>query len=60
MIGEIGRIVKLFIIVFMLMGCTSTSIKDDRYGHWIFRGSSTFQQVFQCVDKLEPHQDKEC
>ena len=58
MTGEIGRIIKLFIIVFMLMGCTS--IKEGKYGHWIFRGSSTFNQVFQCVEEYKPHQDKEC
>ena len=43
-----------------VFGCTGTSKKEDLYGHWIFRGSSTFQQDFQCVDKFEPHQNREC
>jgi len=53
---------KIFIMAFtvtVLFGCTGTT-SEDLYGHWIYRGSSTFKQVFQCVDKFEPHQNKEC
>ena len=51
----------LIMIALILIGCSSKETSTERkYGHWIFRGSSTFQQMFQCVDKYKPHQDKEC
>ena len=52
----------LLMIALILIGCSSkgTITNDGKFGHWIFRGSSTFQQIFQCVDKYKPHQDKEC
>ena len=51
----------LIMIALILLGCSSKGTSTEgKYGHWIFRGSSTFPQMFQCVDKLEPHQDKEC
>ena len=55
--------VKIFIMAFtvtVLFGCTGTNTKEGLYGHWIYRGSSTFPQIFQCVDKFEPHQNHEC
>ena len=56
---------KIFIIVavtFILFGCTTeeTSKTKPKYGHWIYRGSSTFDQIFQCVETFKPHQNKEC
>jgi len=52
----------LIMIALILIGCSSkeTSTNEGKYGHWKFKGSSTFQQIFQCVDKFEPHQDQEC
>ena len=52
----------LLIIVLVLIGCTpeGTSQKEAKYGHWIFRGSATFKQIFQCVDEFKPHQNQEC
>ena len=49
-------------ITLVLIGCTTegTSKTKATYGHWIYRGSSTFNQVFQCVEEFEPHQNKEC
>jgi len=51
----------LVMIGFILLSCSSKDTNTkSKYGHWIYRGSSTFQQVFQCVEEFEPHQDKEC
>ena len=49
-------------IALVLIGCTTegTSKTKATYGHWIYRGSSTFNQVFQCVEEFAPHQNKEC
>ena len=49
-------------IALILIGCSSKSTNEleGKYGHWKYRGSSTFPQIFQCVDKFEPHQNKEC
>ena len=54
-----GKIIIIVAFTVTVFGCTGTT-KEGLYGHWIFRGSSTFKQVFQCVDKYEPHQNKEC
>ena len=55
---------KIIIVAFTfaILGCTTegTSKTKGTYGHWIYRGSSTFNQVFQCVEEFEPHQNKEC
>jgi len=50
----------LLMIAFILLSCSSKEIGKATYGHWIYRGSSTFQQVFQCVEEFPPHQNKEC
>jgi hypothetical protein len=57
-----GKILIFVAITFTVLGCTTegTSNLEGKYGHWIYRGSSTFNQIFQCVDKFEPHQNKEC
>ena len=57
--------VKILIIVaftITILGCTTkgTGTSKGRYGHWIYRGSSTFEQVFQCVQTFKPHQNTEC
>ena len=54
--------VFLIMIALILIGCSSkgTSTKEGLYGHWKYRGSSTFPQVFQCVETFKPHQNKEC
>jgi hypothetical protein len=55
-----GKIIIIMAFTVTVFGCTGTSKKEGLYGHWIYRGSSTFKQVFQCVDKFEPHQNHEC
>jgi len=52
----------LLMIALVLIGCSSsqTSTNEGKYGHWIYSGSSTFPQVFQCVEIFKPHQNKEC
>ena len=54
--------VFLIMIALILIGCSNkgTSTKEGLYGHWKYRGSSTFPQVFQCVETFKPHQNKEC
>ena len=49
-------------IALVLIGCTTegTSTKKGRFGHWIYSGSSTFPQVFQCVETFKPHKNTEC
>ena len=56
-----GRIVIVAFMVTML-GCATkgSDTLEDKFGHWKYRGSSTFPQIFQCVDKFKPHQDIEC
>ena len=56
-----GKII-IVAFTFAILGCTTegTSKTKATYGHWIYRGSSTFNQVFQCVEEFEPHQNKEC
>ena len=57
-----GKIFIIMAITFAIFGCTTeeTSKTEPKYGHWIYRGSSTFDQIFQCVEIFEPHQNKEC
>ena len=47
---------------FAILGCTPERTNDleGKYGHWKYKGSSTFPQVFQCVQEFKPHQNKEC
>ena len=57
--------VKILIIMaftFTILGCTTegTSKLEGKYGHWKYKGSSTFPQVFQCVQEFKPHQNKQC
>ena len=61
-IVEIDLKIKLMIIAFLLIGCSSKSTNEleGKYGHWKYRGSSTFKQIFQCVDPFKPHQDQSC
>ena len=57
-----GKIIIIMAITFAILGCTTerTNKLEGKYGHWIYRGSSTFDQIFQCVQEFEPHQNKEC
>ena len=55
---------KIIIVActFAILGGTSERTDDlkGKYGHWKFKGSSTFPQVFQCVETFKPHQNKQC
>ena len=55
---------KIIIVAFTfaILGCTTERTNDleGKYGHWKYKGSSTFPQVFQCVETFKPHQNKEC
>ena len=57
-----GKIIIIVAVAFAILGCTTegTSKLEGKYGHWIYRGSSTFPQVFQCVETFKPHQNKQC
>ena len=52
----------IFMFVLMLIGCSNKEVgsMEGMFGHWKYRGSSTFPQIFQCVDKFKPHQDQPC
>ena len=58
MIEEIGRIIKLIIIMFILIGC-STKPSSPEIGHWIDSYPSEFS-VWQCVEPITPYRNKEC
>jgi len=57
-----GKVLIIVAFTFAILGCTTegTSKTKGTYGHWIYRGSSTFNQVFQCVEEFAPHKNKEC
>jgi len=57
-----GKIFIIMAITFAIFGCTTEkpSKLEGKYGHWIYRGSSTFDQIFQCVELFKPHKNKEC
>ena len=52
----------LLMIALILIGCSSkeAATNEGKYGHWKYRGSSTFPQIFQCVEEFKPYQNKEC
>ena len=57
-----GKILIIVACTITILGCTTERKHDleGKYGHWIYSGSSTFPQVFQCVETFKPHQNKEC
>ena len=57
-----GKIIIIVASAVAILGCTTegTSNLEGKYGHWKYRGSSTFPQIFQCVETFKPHQNKEC
>ena len=57
-----GKILIIVAYTFAILGCTTerTNELEGKYGHWKYRGSSTFKQIFQCVDPFKPHQDQKC
>ena len=57
-----GKIIIIVAVAFAILGCITegTSKLEGKYGHWKYRGSSTFPQIFQCVDRFKPHQDQPC
>ena len=57
-----GKILIIVAYTFAILGCTTerTNELEGKYGHWKYRGSSTFKQIFQCVDPFKPHQDQSC
>ncbi len=52
----------IFMFVLILIGCSSKEVgsMEGMFGHWKYRGSSTFPQVFQCVKPFKPFINKEC
>ena len=52
----------LVIIALVLIGCSSKEVRsmEGMFGHWKYRGSSTFPQIFQCVEPFTPYRNKEC
>ena len=57
-----GKIIIIVAFTFTIFGCTTegTSTSKTKYGHWKYKGSSTFPQIFQCVQEFKPHQNKQC
>ena len=57
-----GKILIIVAFTITILGCTTERKHEleGKYGHWKYRGSSTFPQVFQCVETFKPHQNKEC
>ena len=57
-----GKILIIVACTIAILGCTTerTNELEGKYGHWKYKGSSTFPQVFQCVQEFKPHQNKEC
>ena len=57
-----GKIIIIVASAVAILGCTTERKHEleGKYGHWKYRGSSTFPQVFQCVETFKPHQNKEC
>ena len=57
-----GKIIIIVASTVAILGCTTerTNELEGKYGHWKYRGSSTFPQIFQCVDRFKPHQDEPC
>ena len=57
-----GKIIIIVASAVAILGCTTEGTNDleGKYGHWKYRGSSTFPQIFQCVDRFKPHQDEPC
>ena len=57
-----GKITFIMAFTFAILGCTTERTNDleGKYGHWKYKGSSTFPQVFQCVQEFKPHQNKQC
>ena len=49
-------------VALMLIGCTNekTSTSKEKFGHWKYKGSSTFEQRFQCVQQFMPRQNINC
>ena len=57
-----GKITFIVAWTIAILVCTTERKHEleGKYGHWKYRGSSTFPQIFQCVDKFKPHQNQEC
>ena len=50
-------------VVFSFCACANdgaSTSKAKYYGHWKYKGSSTFEQRFQCVEQFMPRQNKQC
>ena len=57
-IVEIDLKIKLMIIAFLLIGCSSTSDSPE-IGHWIDTYPSEYS-IWQCVEPFSPYRNKEC
>tara|TARA_Y100001951_G_scaffold23195_1_gene18014 strand:- start:22 stop:231 length:210 start_codon:yes stop_codon:yes gene_type:complete len=56
-----GKAKYLFIIIFLLLGCSAKEAKNERYGYWVdgkpWRGTRLDNRGFkkpyrQCVDRI--------
>ena len=57
-IVEIDLKIKLMIIAFLLIGC-STKSGTQEIGHWVDTYPSEYS-IWQCVEPFTPYKNKEC
>ena len=53
----------MLVMLLALYSCANdgaTTSKAKYYGHWKYKGSSTFEQKFQCVQQFMPRQNINC
>ena len=57
-----GKFLIVLVFTITVLGCTNekTSTSKEKFGHWKYKGSSTFEQRFQCVEKFMPRQNIQC
>ena len=57
-----GKFLIVVLFTIIVLGCTNetTSTSKEKFGHWKYKGSSTFEQRFQCVQYFMPRQNINC
>ena len=58
LVGKLWMLVMLLALYSCANDGSSTS--KAKYGHWKYKGSSTFEQRFQCVEQFMPRQNINC